>query len=463
MSSSVLALRRPLPRPAPAAGARPHSGPYPLGFFLFLVVNATVFVRPTDFIPGMIGWEIYQYLIGLTFLASFPAVLGQLPARRLELRPISVCVLGLLAAIVLSQVVHADLAAAFEGGKEHCKMVVYYLLLAGLVNTPARLRTFLRWLAAFATAAVLVAVLQYHGVLHLETVKRVTDGAGYDAATGTEIVLQRLTGTGSFHDPNDFCILVVVTVLANLYCLTDRRSGVARFLWVGPLLLCLYALALTHSRGGMLALLAGVFALLQARFGWRRALLLAGLLLPGLLVVFAGRQTDFSASDGTGQERLQIWREGVVMFQEAPLFGIGCNQYDKLVGRVAHNSYLHAFTELGFFGGMLFLGAWAVALAALYRYGRRRQAIIHPELRRLFPYLFGLVAGYAVGMLSLTLCYMLATYTVLGIVTAYLALVRTAPPTPQPRFDARLVGRLAGLSVVTLAGFYVVVRLFAAA
>jgi O-antigen ligase len=461
MSTSVLAPRRRPPRPAPAGAARPHTAPYPLGFFLFVLVNVTLFVRPTDFIPGMIGWEIYQYLIGLTFLAAFPAVLGQLTARRLEGRPISVCVLGLLAAIVLSQVVHANLGAAFEGGKEHLKMIVYYLLLAGLVNTPARLRSFLRWLVAFASAAVLVAVLQYHGVLHIQALKRVTDGAGFDAATGAEVVVRRLTGTGTFADPNDFCILVVVAVLANLYCLTDRATGLLRFAWAPPLLLCLYALALTHSRGGMLALLAGVFALLQARFGGRRALLLAALVVPGLLVVFAGRQTDFSATDGTGQERIQIWREGVVLFQGAPLFGIGCNEYDKQVGRVAHNSYLHAFTELGFFGGLLFLGAWAVALTALYRY--RRAVILNPQLHRLHPYLFGLVVGYAVGMTSLTLCYIVATYTVLGVVTAYLALVRTAPPTPQPRFDALLVGRLTGLSVVALAGFYAVVRLFAAA
>jgi O-antigen ligase len=307
---------------------------------------------------------------------------------------------------------------------------------------------------------VLLVVLQYHGLIQLHNIKPVTDGAGINAATGEEVLVKRLTGIGTFQDPNDFCILVVVAVLANLYCLTDRSTGVARLSWIGPLVLCLYALALTHSRGGMLALVLGVLALLVSRFGWRRALLLLGVLLPALLLAFAGRQTDFSASEGTGQERLQIWREGVVLFKESPLFGIGWSRYDKEVGRVAHNSYLHAFTELGFGGGALFLGAWAVALVGLYRIGRAR--ILDPELRRLHPYLAGLVVGYAAGQMSLTLCYILSTYTVLGLATAYVGMARTAPATPLLRCNGRLALGLTGLGAAALAGFYVIVRLFAA-
>jgi O-antigen ligase len=461
MPSSALAIRRPAPRPAPIRSGRP--APHALGFNLFLLVNATLFVRPADVIPGIIGWEIYQYLIVVTLLVSLPAVLAQLSSRRLQARPITVCVLGLFAAIVVSQLVHGNLVEAYEGGKEYAKTIIYYLLLVGLVNTPRRLRTFLRWLVIFSTAAVLLALLHYHGIVHLATVKPVFDSAEWSSATGQEVRILRLTGTGTFQDPNDFCILVVVAVLANLSCLSAQSQGSGRWLWSGPLVLCLHALALTHSRGGLLALLIGVAAMLQARWGWQRALLWMTALVPVLLVMFSGRQTAFSASDGTAQERIQLWREGIVLFQHEPVFGIGCNEYYRIVGRVAHNSYLHAFTELGFFGGMLFLGAWVVTLVALYRFGLLRQCIADPELRRIHPYLMGLTAGYGAGMMSLTLCYFLSTYTVLGLATVFLSMARTSPPTPIVRWDGRLLLLLVGFSILTLAGFYVFVRLFATA
>src|SRR5947209_564283 len=91
------------PRRAPApplAQAPPRDS---VGFALFLVLNATLFVRPAEVVPALLGWEIYQALILLCLLASFPAILAQLQARALESRPITVFVLGLLPAVVLSQ------------------------------------------------------------------------------------------------------------------------------------------------------------------------------------------------------------------------------------------------------------------------------------------------------------------------------------------------------------------------
>src|SRR5215471_5568475 len=77
------------PRLAPRVLA-PASG---LGFFLFLLVNVALFVRPADVVPSLIGIEIYQYLILACFAVSFPVVLVSLSPQRLEQRPIDVCVL----------------------------------------------------------------------------------------------------------------------------------------------------------------------------------------------------------------------------------------------------------------------------------------------------------------------------------------------------------------------------------
>ena len=52
--------------------------------------------------------------------------------------------------------------------------------------------------------------------------------------------------------------------------------------------------------------------------------------------------------------------------RQSPVFGIGKNRFGEEAGQVAHNSFVHAFTELGPLGGMVFLGAFYLAMRALW-------------------------------------------------------------------------------------------------
>ena len=83
-------------RARPAAVAPPG---YALGFFLFVLVNAVLFVRPTEYVPGLVGLELYLICTVVCLLASFPAVLFQLVPRELEHRPMTVCVLVVALAV----------------------------------------------------------------------------------------------------------------------------------------------------------------------------------------------------------------------------------------------------------------------------------------------------------------------------------------------------------------------------
>jgi hypothetical protein len=81
-------------------------------------------------------------------------------------------------------------------------------------------------------------------------------------------------------------------------------------------------------------------------------------------------------------------------------------------------------------------------------------------MRRLHPFLLAIVAAYATGMLALSVGFIVLTYTVLGVAAAYTQMTAVHPPLPAPAFSGRLVGRLAGISVLFLAGLYVFVRVF---
>jgi O-antigen ligase len=459
--SLASATARPSSRPA-RPGTDPAAGRNGLGFGLFVLANAALFIRPMDLSPELQDVPTYEPLIIACLVVSLPCVLRQLSPGSLGSQPITACVLGLLPAVVLSHVFSTFyLGGARESGVAFAKVVVYYLLLVGLVDSGRRLRQFLYWLVVFTVILTVLALLQYHGTINIPSLEPFQQRQ-YDPETGELVSLPRLCSVGIFNDPNDLCLVLVTGMAVCLYGFGDRRLGALRPVCLGLVGLFGYALILTHSRGGFLALLAALLVLLQARFGWRKALVLAGPALAILFLLFAGRQTsiDLSDRDSTGQGRIQLWAEGLALFRQFPLFGVGYGEYGEHVGLVAHNSFVHCYVELGMLGGTLFTGAFYLALAGLHQLGSPRGQIPDAEVRRLHPFLKALAAGYVAGMLSLTRCYIVPTYMVLGLVAAYSRFSAARPAPSLMRFDTRLVLRLAVASLAGLTTIHVFVRLF---
>ncbi len=190
--------------------------------------------------------------------------------------------------MILSLVAQLDFANALNWGIDFLKVVLYYVLFVGLVDSPARLRTFLFWMLVFATDDGLpggAPVPRRHHPAQPRPDRRNVQGPR-DRAGDVHFV--RLTGSGIFHDPNELGVLIAVLIVLGLYWLTDRRSGHGAVLWVGPLVLFLYAMSLTQSRGALLALLAGLAVLLVARFGWRIAALVGVVVRAGAAAVPGG-------------------------------------------------------------------------------------------------------------------------------------------------------------------------------
>jgi hypothetical protein len=136
---------------------------------------------------------------------------------------------------------------------------------------------------------------------------------------------------------------------------------------------------------------------------------------------------------------------------------------DQQRQHVAHNSYLQGFADLGVFGGCLFVGAFVTAGWSLYRFGGREHLLLDHDLKSMHPYLFAGLAAYCLGMLSLSICFIIPTYLMLGLSVAYTRMAGRAalvPPTPL-RFDLSLLSRFAVAGVFTLASIYVFVRFLA--
>jgi hypothetical protein len=457
-------------------------------FFLFILANAMLFVRPSELVAELGDVELYRYVILACLAVSFPIVLQQLTTRCPAVPPIAGCVLGLFPIAVLSNLGQGKVEDALDYGTEFFKVIVYFLLLLGLVTNTARLRQLLYWLVLFFAALTVVAILRYHTDIAANAPRTKSpleankDGKNVglhgtyvvdqvrDPQTGDLVDVKRMCGTGIFNDPNDLALALITAIPLCLYWLTDPKRKAARPLWIALILLFAYALFLTNSRGGFLALLAGLAVLLQLRYGGKKSLGLALLVLPLLFVVFAGRMTTISASEGTGQGRIQLWSDAMVYFQQSPLFGIGMGGYQYVSRHVAHNSYIHCYTELGILGGTLFLGAFYFALRGLY--GARPtpdetapadeppRPAADPELLRLHAFLMGMLIAYAVGIFFLSRAYVVPTYLMLGLSVVYQRLRTEGAPAVTPAWCKPALPRLAGLSFCFLIASYTFVRLF---
>jgi hypothetical protein len=427
-----------------------------LPFGLFLLAVGALYLRPAEFVPALENAQIYEALMLAAMATAAGSMWAQLRAQALRARPVTVLVLGLLVAVPLSHLAHFAPGRAAACGFTFFKVFLLYLVLGANVRTVPRLGAFIRWLVLLICCQVGLGFLGYVGYLESESLQSYAQRE-YDRETGERLTLMRMCGVGIFNDPNELCLLLAVGVILALYLLGDKRSGLVRYVCAVPLVAFALAIPLTQSRGGLLAVLAGLSVLAFDRLGAKRGTLIMGVMLVGVLAVAGGRITRFEIdnSDDTSQHRVQLWSEGLVLLRSSPLFGIGFGTYADEVGFVAHNSFVHAYTELGFFGGSCFFGLFAYTVWVLHRLRRRLDPVRQPALHRLRPYLLATVVAMAAGLFSLSRVYSPPTILIFGLCAAYFNLAAPAAPRAVPPVTQRLVARLFLTSALCLFGLYV--------
>lgn len=447
MASAV--TQSPLILSAPPALGEPSLASVP-AFRTFLLLNGIMFLRPGELVPGLAGVPIYEVVILACLAMAAPAIFALLRPVALARNPINLCVFGMLPAIVMSLLAQGDMWNARERGIEFVKVILYYLLLVSLVDSRARLRTFLVSLAVYTLVLNVIALLSYHEIVNLSTVSAYAEGQfQVDPDTGERAVVVRLQAMGVYGNPNGLARIIAVGITICLFEMSRQRPFFGRLRWVIAAVILGYALQLTFSRGGLLAMMAGVVVLFHARYGMKKGGAAILILLP-LLVLFSGRQTDIDTSSGTGQLRIQLWSNGLVALRSSPIFGIGAGYYFRTAGNDAHNSFVEAYVENGLIGGSIFTSAFVLAIVGLYRCKSDVTKAIDPELWQLRPFILSIVVGTVVGQFSSSRVYFPPTYMILGLATIYLTLVGRHVAVGVMRVTPGLVVRMGVIGVTTL-------------
>ncbi|MEI7686374.1 MAG: O-antigen ligase family protein, partial [Planctomycetota bacterium] len=379
-----------------------------------------------------------------------------------------------LAGISLS--VNNEAGKAFEEELEFVKVFVYFCLFLAVINTPARLQGVIAVVALCMTVTATVAVLHYYKFIDIEILK-VQEEVLDVQVDGEDVMIRRLRFTGILHDANEVGVFVSVLTFLCGYQLTNKKLGMLRFLWSVPIGIFLYSIFLTMSRGGLLAFLTGLtlFSLyaFRPKLSYAGAprkssmmgLVFLGLAVPLVLIAFGGRQTEISTNATTAQHRFGLWSDWLQEFRENPLIGVGPKimstdinpETMAFVGDrklLAHNSYLQPFADLGFLGGMSFLGAVGFAFITLNRFSYDKTMILDPDLARLQPYLMAALGAYAVGFFTLTINYILPTFFVLALPVTYYGVTKSYPPVERPSLSLEALIKIGIASVGFLAFTY---------
>lgn len=240
----------------------------------------------------------------------------------------------------------------------------------------------------------------------------------------------RLYSGGSM-DPNDLasCAAIMFPMAA---AMVMRGSLRARILGACMVALCLYMILQTASRGGTLALGAGVLTLVFLMPPRKRLLTAIAILVAVPVIwsaappVFRARiqsltsmEEDYNTTDYGG--RKAIWKRGRGYVVQYPVTGVGLGNFplaegasltsSGMVGKwsAAHNAYIQAYAEFGVPGGSLFVALLLLSARAFWQLARKLNAL---ERR---PELLAGLSAFAVGAIFLSHAYFWLFFGLVGL------------------------------------------------
>jgi O-antigen ligase len=265
--------------------------------------------------------------------------------------------------------------SAIEGLTNLIKLLILYLLVVHLMDTRKRLRVFIVLYCGFAVFLATDSVLHYlQGMVEHKQ--------GIDRAIGT---------TSIASGPNELGASMACMIPLFIRFAFTREAGWLRTVLFVCLGIMVTALILTGSRSGFIGFIAGLGYL-----AWgsrhRLALGLAGIVLvAGLFAVMPEQYQERYASitrgtqEGTGSERVKLWKKVLRMFVDHPVTGVGincftpANAYFYSTGRPqwieSHSLYIQVMSEMGLIG----VAGFFSFLVVFMRLNRKTAAMLEAD------------------------------------------------------------------------------------
>jgi len=342
-------------------------------FFGLLVLTWLAYMRPQDLCWGFAkGWRYSLYCALLMYAGWFCFDRHKFTRWGAQTRWLAAFIVCLTISVILAQNKKPD-DRQWEKYFDLLKVFVVTFFTVGMVDTKSRLEKLL-WVIALSLGFFGVKC-GLHGILRGG---RILQGPG-----------------GMMLDNNDLCLAMAMNIpLLFFLGRQSPRRWVRRVCWVAVALTCVTVVC-TVSRGGFLTMCVigmMIFNKLKRSFlPWIIVGVLAAIVpfvLPEdvkeRLATLKDPEQEESAAG-----RLYAWKIGMKMVADKPFFGVGFEgflsnfrRYDPIRARptgvksirVAHNTYVQVWAELGTFALISFFGMLISSLLSLRRTRKRTLA-----------------------------------------------------------------------------------------
>lgn len=406
-----------------------------LGAFIVVAVG-----RVVDIVPGLAQIPLAKVIVVLAIIAALrirddrPSI----PWKSIPPVRLTFLLMGVITVSILYSVLRSATFAIITSNV--LAVVIILLLTIKATRGWAPVKTMLN--GAVIASVVLVATV---------FTSQVNDHYGERA------------GLSSSYDPNDFAY-VLIGFLPLVITFGFVSKGVKRLLYFGTACLMTVGILLTQSRGGFIALLFEIIAMLFALpFAWRGQLRFRAsksrMLARFLVLVLIGMvgwqalpegtrdrlasvtelRSDYNANaadTGPSAGRLAIWVRNLPLVVNRP-WGYGAGAFETVDGRFAggryrapHNTFLEALIELGILGFALYIGVIISSLRYLHApaVAGSENPALPPDEPRAFARALGIgLVGLCISGFFLSELYANVFWTLVTLSCA-VGIVRRAPP-----------------------------------
>jgi O-antigen ligase len=199
----------------------------------------------------------------------------------------------------------------------------------------------------------------------------------YNYINGIFLSGHRFSATGIRH--NELGLILALCIPIAWYLVisseNDKKTRFLQLLNCAFIPLAIFAIVLTASRGSLVSSLpAGLFILgsiSRIKFS-HKVLVFIALASAILLLLTSVPKSSFQRLSTTRNEietadfngRVAIWKQGLAVFKEHPLIGVGSSAYRSAIqlGKAPHNSFLSILVDLGIIGFSLFASVIAITI-----------------------------------------------------------------------------------------------------
>lgn len=306
-------------------------------FLITLLYILTAYLSPATVFGSLAQYHVEAIIAVLAVVVSLPS----LPNSAIFKTPQSAALLGLSAAVAISVMANGWLGGAIPALEDFLPSALAYFLVLLHCKTKRHvqaLTVLLLFICLFVIARGFIDLrLGNYESSYLMSQK-----------DDMETAILRIRGMSFLNDPNDLAQLLVSVIPLLFVFWAERRFLRNATLVLVPSCLLIFGMYLSHSRGGVIALIAVLLVAGRKRLGTLRSAIFAGIAFASTLALNWSGGREISVEAGSG--RMEAWATGLQLVRSHPIFGVGYRAFTDYSDITAHNSIVVCAAELGMIG-----------------------------------------------------------------------------------------------------------------